>query len=283
MARWKKLAIIAGGGELPVLLAEHLAGAGADFWVARIAHYADDALRAYPGAEFNIGQMGARIAAMKAAGCDAVALIGVVRRPDFAQVEFDAHGLELLPRLIEAARIGDDALLRVLIASLEEAGLRVVGVHEAFEGLLAPAGKLGRLDPDEGARKDMIKAARVTDALNVWDVGQAIVVCDGLVLAVEAQEGTDAMLARVAGLPKEVRGDGAARRGVVLKRPKPHQERRIDLPTIGVRTVENAAAAGLAGVAVEAGAALVVRRADVAARADALGLFVYGFSDADVA
>lgn len=283
MAAWNKLAIIAGGGELPVLLAAHLAAQGADFWIARIAHYADPALDSYPGATFNIGEMGGRIAAMKAAGCDAVALIGIVRRPDLAQVKFDEYGLTLLPRLADAARHGDDALLRVLVASLEEAGLKVIGAEAAFEGLLATAGAYGAHAPDERALRDIAKAARVADALNAWDVGQAIVVCDGLVLAVEAQEGTDAMLARTAMLAEEVRGSQAARRGVLLKRPKPNQERRVDLPTIGVRTIEGAARAGLAGVAIEAGGALIARREDVIARADALGVFVYGFTAADLA
>jgi hypothetical protein len=102
-------------------------------------------------------------------------------------------------------------------------------------------------------------------------------VAGGLVLAVEAQEGTDAMLLRVAGLPPAIRGSPDDRRGVLVKRAKPQQERRIDLPTIGVRTIEGAARAGLAGVAVEAGGALVVDRAAVAAAGDAAGVFVIGF------
>ncbi|MBI1185948.1 MAG: DUF1009 domain-containing protein [Alphaproteobacteria bacterium] len=283
MTAWKKLAIIAGGGELPVLLAEHLAARGAGFYVARIAHHADPRLDQHPGETFNLGEMGARIAAMKAAGCDAVTLIGVVRRPDFAKLALDDYGRVLLPDLIAAAREGDDALLRVLVKSLEEKGLRVIGAEAAFAELLAGDGAYGAHAPDERARRDIAKAAAIADALNAWDVGQAIVVCDGLVLAVEAQEGTDEMLGRTASLPLEVRGSEATRRGVLLKRPKPGQERRIDLPTIGVRTIEGAAKAGLAGVAVEAGGALVVRRSDVVACADALGLFVYGFTAADLA
>ena len=125
-------------------------------------------------------------------------------------------------------------------------------------------------------------AAKVAHAAGAFDVGQGVVVCDGLVLAVEAQEGTDAMLRRVAELPETVRGSPQSRRGVLLKRPKPIQERRIDLPTIGVRTIEGAIAAGLAGVAVEADGALAVGRADVVAAANRAGLFVYGFTRAEV-
>jgi DUF1009 family protein len=283
MTRWRKLALIAGGGEVPVLLAEHLAASGQPYWVARVAPYADELLAVHPGAAFNLGHAGARIEAMRAAGCDAVVLIGIVRRPDFSLLDLDAHGQALVPKVIAAAREGDDALLRVLVRDLEEQGFAVIGVQEAFADLLAPAGALGVHAPNEAARADIRKAAMVADALNAWDVGQAIAVCNGLVLAVEAQEGTDAMLARVAGLRPEIRGSRQSPRGVLLKRPKPGQERRIDLPTIGVRTVEGAAEAGLAGVAVEAGAALVVRRDEVARRADELGLFVYGFTPEEAA
>jgi DUF1009 family protein len=128
----------------------------------------------------------------------------------------------------------------------------------------------------------MAKAARVAAAIGAFDVGQGLVVCDGLVLAVEAQEGTDAMLRRVAELPLTVRGTPQSRRGVLLKRPKLIQERRVDLPTIGVPTIERALAAGLAGVAVEAHGALAVRRPDIIAAANRAGLFVYGFTRAEV-
>lgn len=283
MGGWRKLGVIAGGGELPVLLADHLAAQGSEYWFARISGFADAALQAHPGGDFNLGEMGGRFAGLRAAGCDAIVFIGLVKRPDFSQLRFDERGQQMLPDLIAAARQGDDALLRVLVGAAEHAGFRVIGVQDAFEALLAPPGAITRAGPDERAMKDIRKAALVANALNAWDVGQAIVVCDGLVLAVEAQEGTDSMLARVAHLPVEVRGGPEARRGVLVKRPKPGQERRIDLPTIGVRTIEGAAAAGLAGLAIEAGAALIVRREEVAARADALGMFVYGFSAAEVA
>src|SRR5262249_25890747 len=123
---------------------------------------------------------------------------------------------------------------------------------------------------------DAAKAMDVAQAIGQLDVGQGAVVCDGLVLAVEAQEGTDAMLARVAELPQEIRGSAEARRGVLAKTPKPIQERRVDLPTTGVQTLERAAAAGLAGVAGEAGAMVVLDREAVTEAADRLGLFVWG-------
>jgi UDP-2,3-diacylglucosamine hydrolase len=144
--------------------------------------------------------------------------------------------------------------------------------------LLAPAGPLGAVSPTAEHLQDVEKAAAVASALGAWDVGQGCVVCDGLVLALEGQEGTDQMLARVAGLPADIRGAQEAPRGVLVKRPKPIQDRRIDLPTIGVATLEGASRAGLAGIAVEAGGALVMQRDALIARADSLGLFVYGFT-----
>lgn len=270
--------IVAGGGELPIALAEHLRSVGRPYFVARITPFADEALAAHPGEAFALGAMGARFAALKAAGCEQVVIIGRVTRPELSDLHPDARMMELLPRLLAAGRHGDDGLLREIVTIFEEEGFSVQGAEAVLEGLLAPAGPLGRLSPDEAARADLAKAAAVVADLGRWDIGQGAVVCEGLVLAVEAQEGTDAMLYRVRDLPLALRGSPQARRGVLVKRPKPRQERRVDLPVIGVETVRRAAAAGLAGIAVEAGAALVADRAAVAAAADEVGLFVYGFT-----
>lgn len=277
MATYRKLGLIAGAGDLPVRIAAACAESGSELYVARIAGIADAALLAYEGGEFGLGQVGERFRALKKAGCDAIVFAGVVNRPEFSSLKLDAEGMMLLPAVIAASRKGDDALLRVLVQEHEKRGFRVIGAEEALSALAAAEGAIGALMPDDAAREDIAKGAEVAAALGVWDIGQGCVVCDGLVLAVEAQEGTDGMLARVAELPQELRGRPGAPRGVLVKRPKPIQERRIDLPTIGVPTIERAAAAGLAGVAVEAGAALVVDREGVAAAADRLGLFVYGF------
>jgi DUF1009 family protein len=215
---------------------------------------------------------------MREAGCDAVVLIGQVQRPDLKTLQFDDVALAMLPALLAAMPQGDDALLRALLTEHENAGFRVVGADQVMRDLLAPAGAWGVVAPNADHQKDITKAARVAAASGAFDIGQGVVVCDGLVLAVEAQEGTDAMLRRVAELPTTIRGAPQARRGVLVKRPKPIQERRIDLPTIGVRTIEGASAAGLAGIAVEAQGALTVRRADIIAAANRTGLFVYGFT-----
>lgn len=273
-----KLGLIAGGGELPVLLAEHCAASQRPYFVARITPLADPALSVHPGADHGIGHMGARMEALRAAGCDTLVMIGHVPRMDVMRLDLDAGALAMAPALMKAAPEGDDALLRAVLAEHEKAGFRVVGAEEAMPELLAPAGVWGAHAPSARDAKDMAHAARVAAAIGALDIGQGAVVCAGIVLAVEAQEGTDAMLARVAQLRPDLRGAPGMRRGVLVKRPKPIQERRIDLPVIGVATIEGAARAGLAGVAVEASAALAPRRDAVIAAADVAGVFVYGFS-----
>lgn len=282
MATWRKLGVIAGGGELPVMLARHCAAESLSYFVARIAPFADAALERHPGATHGLGAMGARIEALRNAGCDAIVLLGQVPRPDMRAFELDEGGRAMAPALAAAAAQGDDALLRAVLAAHEAAGFRVLGADEVMADLLAPAGCWGAAAPNSAHLADIKRGAAVAAAVGAFDIGQGVVVCDGLVLAVEAQEGTDAMLRRVGELPAALRGAPSARRGVLVKRPKPIQERRIDLPTIGVRTLETAAAAGLAGVAVEAGGALAVRRGDIIAFADSEGLFVYGFTPAEL-
>jgi UDP-2,3-diacylglucosamine hydrolase len=271
------IGLIAGGGDLPVAVAAHLRAAGGPYFVARITPFADRALGDHPGADFPLGQFGARFAALRAAGCSAVVILGVVKRPDFAQIDPDATMLALLPRFLAAGQKGDDGLLREVVAVFEEEGFAVIGADAVLKDLLAPKGALGAHAPDGAAMGDLLKASALVADLGRWDIGQGAIVCDGLVLAVEAQEGTDQMLARTADLPGHLRGRAGARRGVLVKRPKPQQERRVDLPVIGVETVRRAAAAGLAGIAVEAGGALISDRAGLIALADAEGLFVVGF------
>lgn len=274
------LGVVAGGGALPVILAEHLRATGEPYFILRLDGLTDPALADHPGADCRLGAIGGLIRAAREAGCARLVLAGQVARPDFSQLRPDWRGAQALPRLIAAARKGDDALLRAAVAELERDGFQIVGADSIVDGLRAPAGQIGRHAPDADALADIEKARAVVAAMGPFDIGQGAVVCHGLVLAVEAQEGTDRMLARVAELPGEVRGAPGARRGVLVKTPKPAQERRVDLPTVGVRTVEGAARAGLAGVAVQAGECLILDRPAVIAAADAAGLFLHGF-DAD--
>ncbi|MFN7178645.1 LpxI family protein [Hyphomonas sp.] len=271
------LGLIAGLGDLPVAIAENAVATGQGVHVLRLKGFEEPRLAAYPGAVVGLGEIGGVLSRLKEAGCRDVVFAGIVNRPNFSDLKLDLKGAALLPKVISEARKGDDALLRVLVQEFEKHGFNVIGSEVAHAALLAPAGLIAGPPPSDLSMIDLEVAARTAAATGALDIGQGCVVCDGLVLAVEAQEGTDEMLRRCAGLPDTIRGTPAARRGVLVKRPKPVQDRRIDLPTTGVSTVELAAAAGLAGIGIEAGGALMLNRPAMAKRAEELGLFLYGF------
>ncbi|HVK41715.1 MAG TPA: UDP-2,3-diacylglucosamine diphosphatase LpxI [Phenylobacterium sp.] len=272
----QKLGLIAGGGNLPVEIAQHCEQAGRPFFIVRLKGFSGPEIARYPGADIGLAELGKCFKALKRAGCKAVTLVGTVDRPDFKSLAPDLRGLMALPTVIAAARKGDDALLRALVGEFEKEGFAVEGAHEVMGDLTLPVGALGKVTPSAQQMADVERALQVARAVGELDVGQGAVVCEGLVLAVEAQEGTDAMLRRVAELPRTIRGAPDAPRGVLAKAPKPIQETRIDLPTIGLNTIHRAAQAGLAGVAGQAGGLLVLDRDAVIELADELGLFVVG-------
>ena len=263
--RWTRLGLIVGGGELPQMLAR----AEPDAFIVRLLPAVDAPYDDHDSVECSMGQIGKAMNALKAAGCDAICFAGYAPRPNLDTLRVDARGALFLPKALAAARKGDDALLQSVLSEFRKAGFGIVGAHEVLAGLTPDEGVLGAVSPDENSLEDARKAMEIARAIGDLDIGQGAVVAKGLVLAVEAQEGTDAMLERVATLSEGIR-IGA----VLAKSPKPIQDRRIDLPTIGVGTVERAATAGLAGIAVEADGALFVDRDAVIAAADAAGLFI---------
>jgi DUF1009 family protein len=270
------LGIIAGGGELPLAIAESVAGSGRQVFVLGLSG-AEDALSTFPREDAGIGELGKSFQLLRKHGCDEITFAGRVSRPEWNAIKLDARGVLALPKVVAAALKGDDALMRTMIGMFEKEGFRVIGTADAAPGLIAPAGVYGKIQPATQALADIAQAREIIRRLGELDIGQAAVVCEGLVLAVEAAEGTDAMLERLTALSKNLRGTADKRRGVLVKAPKPGQERRVDLPVIGMRTIELAAAGGLAGVAVEAGAALLMRKAKLVETADRLGLFVMAF------
>jgi hypothetical protein len=271
------LGLIAGGGELPRAVAEAAREAGrAVFVVPLVGSVTEDWVKDFPHEFLSPGEPGRIIKVLNAAGVDEVLLCGRVDRPKFNEMKLDAKGVLLLPKAIAAAKKGDDALLRFIVGICEDAGLKAISVAEAAPALVAVEGPLGRLAPDAEQGADVARAFKIVHALGTLDVGQAAVVCDGLPLAVEAAEGTDAMLLRIPSLRESLRGSAAKKRGVLVKALKPTQDAKTDMPVVGVATVKNAAAAFLAGIAVEAGKALILDKRAVAAEADRLGLFVTG-------
>jgi UDP-2,3-diacylglucosamine hydrolase len=265
-----KLGIIAGGGDLPARLMAVCRAAGKPFFVVALDGHADRQLTdGAPHIWSRLGAAGAMLQALRDAGVTDLVLAGRVRRPSFVELRPDWRAAKLFAR-IGAKALGDDGLLRAVTQELEQEGFRVLAVQDVFAGLLTPAGVLGRIVPDETAQADIDHGIRIARGLGALDVGQAVVVQQGLVLGVEAIEGTDALVERCG--PLRRMGPG----GVLVKMCKPQQDGRLDLPTIGPATVEKAAAAGLRGIAAEAGATLTLDRHAVVEVADRLGLFVIG-------
>jgi len=271
-----KLALIAGGGDLPISIAERCDAERRALYVVRLAGFADSRMARWDGADFGMAQIGAILKAMKAADCQAVCLAGNVSRPDFRSLKPDFKGASLLPGIVKAATQGDDALLRKILSVFEAEGFTIEGADYILGGDTLCAGPLGSLTPSPEQLGDLKKALHVAVKSGELDVGQGAVVCEGLVLAVEAQEGTDAMLQRVAALPQALRGQPGNLKGALGKAPKPIQDLRVDMPVIGTRTIELAAAAGLAGVGGLSGQMIVMDRSSVVETANRLGLFVWG-------
>ena len=273
-----KLGLIAGGGDLPRSLADVCRSTGRPYFVIRLRGIADGDWSEHPGADVGLAELGKCFDTLRKHDCDTVCFAGMVKRPDFRAMKPDFRGLQALPAIAAAATKGDDALLRRLLAEFEKEGFVVEGADAVAASLILPEGPLSSLSPSAAHQNDIDLAVRTAVAMGALDIGQAAVVAGGVVLAVEAQEGTDLMIARCLSLPANLRGTSEARLGVLVKWPKPGQERRVDLPVIGKQTLDGAAAAGLAGVVGEAGGALILDPKALAAHADALGLFVMGLA-----
>lgn len=267
------LGIIAGLGDLPVSLARAAEARGQGVFVLRLKGFEEPALAGFPGETVGLGEIDRSIRLLQTAGCESLVFAGIVRRPDFSSLKLDWRGARLLPKALNAARKGDDALLRVILGAFEAEGFQILGADDVNGGLTAPPGRIAGPEPEATAFADIERGYEVARAIGRLDIGQGCVIRDGLVLAVEAQEGTDAMLQRVSDLSSI---DAKPRGGVLVKAPKPIQDRKVDLPTIGPATVDAVARAGLAGIAVEAGGALVLDRDALCQAADAQGVFVWG-------
>jgi DUF1009 family protein len=271
-----RLALIAGSGDLPAKIAARCDEEGRDLFIVRLAGFAEPHLERWPGHDFGMAEIGGILKRIKAEGCGSVCLAGYVNRPDFKKLKPDFKGATLLPGIIAAATKGDDALLRKILSVFEQEGFAVEGADDLLGGEALSLGALGAFSPTDEQMLDLKKALHVAEKTGELDIGQGAVVCDGLVLAVEAQEGTDAMLTRVAGLPADLRGRPGALKGALGKAPKPIQDLRVDMPVIGPRTIELAAAAGLAGVAGKVDRLILIDREAIRQTADRLGLFVWG-------
>jgi DUF1009 family protein len=271
------LALICGGGSLPLAVADYVEARGRQvllFPLQGIARPEDYAGR--PHTWIRIAMFGAFARAARAAGCQDIVMIGSMVRPSFWQVRFDLTTLMMLPRIAAAFKGGDDHILGSGVKLIEEQGFRVLGAHEVAPEILVPDGALGRAQPSERDRADIALGLDYLRATGPFDVGQAVVVSGKHIQAVEAAEGTDQMLTRIAEMRAGGRVHTPSGSGVLVKAPKLGQDLRFDMPSIGPRTVEGVARAGLAGIAVVAGSTIVAEPAQLIAAADRANIFVIG-------
>jgi UDP-2,3-diacylglucosamine hydrolase len=274
------LAIICGGGSFPAAVADAVARRGRRPVMFGIKGWADAAvIDRYAHPWIAIGQAGRFFRLARTEHCRDVLFIGTVLRPPLSALRLDWQTIKLMPRVIRFFRGGDDKLLSGVAGVAETGGLRVVGVKDVAPEIFVPQGVLGRHAPTERDRADIARALTVIGALGPFDVGQAAIVADNNVLAVEAAEGTDNMLMRIAELRKLGRVTSPLGAGVLVKAPKSGQDRRFDLPSIGPRTIENIARAGLAGLAVTAGSTMIAEADQAIAAADRAGIFLVGVSE----
>lgn len=270
------LGIIAGSGDLPRVLIQSCIDLGRPYFVLGLQDTAEEETVTLAGDGnfewIRFGSIGKALDLCRKHQVNEIVLAGRVTRPKISSIRPDLKGAKLLARISGQLLSGDNELLASVVAFIEEEGFRVTGAEQVVRELLTPEGMIGSIYPDKRAQADIETGARIARAIGALDIGQAVIIQNGQVLGIEAIEGTDGLIRRCAPLKLEEKG------GVLVKVKKPQQEKRVDLPTIGVETIERLAECGFAGVAIEAGASLILNRREVARRADALGVFVIGFS-----
>ena len=270
------VAILAGSGELPLLVADRLAARGRPHRILAFRGFASRTLARRADAVVGLLDVGRVAACLEGWNPAGVTLAGGVRRPGMGALFGAFSGWRNRAELARVLRRGDDTLLRGAVSLLEERGHTLVGVHEIAPELLAEPGPYGAVRPDEDARLAIALGMRLLDSLSPFDIGQAAVVRGERVVAIEGPEGTDATLVRAAAQNRGRLFRPIDQGGVLVKAPKRGQDLRVDLPAIGPRTIVNAARARLSGVAVASGLTLVLHRDETVRLADRLGLFLVG-------
>jgi UDP-2,3-diacylglucosamine hydrolase len=273
------IGLIAAGGVMPFAVADSLVARGLDPVLFALKGACDPVrVEWFRHHWISVGQVGRAVKLFRSENCRDLVFIGALVRPALSEIRLDWGTLRVIGRVWAAFRGGDDHLLSGIGRILEQDGFRMVGIRDVAPDLLMPEGCVTRAAPDQTAAADIARGREVLRALSPFDIGQAAIVIDGHVVGVEDIEGTDGLLARVAHLRAQGRIRAKAARGVLVKAPKSTQDLRFDLPTIGPRTIEGAAKARLAGVAIVAGNTIVVEPQAMIGVADAAGLFVTGVS-----
>jgi DUF1009 family protein len=273
------IGLIAAGGTMPFAVADSLVARGIDPIVFALKGACDPVqTERFRHHWIRLGQLGRAEKLFRSEGCRDLVFIGALLRPALSEIRLDLRTLRVIGEVLASFRGGDDHLLSGIGRILERDGFRMVGVKDVAPDLLMPEGCLTRSVPDARASADIARGLEVLRALGPFDIGQAAVVIDGHVIGIEDIEGTDGLLARIAQLRAQGRIRTAAKHGVLVKAPKSGQDLRFDLPTVGPRTIEGAAKARLAGLAVAAGNAIVADPQAMIEAADRAGLFVTGMS-----
>jgi DUF1009 family protein len=265
-----KIGLIAGGGMMPVEIIRLCRARGIEVYVAGLSPWADET--AFQGVEHvaaRIGEVGKMMKFFKTHGVVELVLAGGIKRPSLKELIPDVEAVKILAK-VALKKTSDDGLFRAVIDQIEERGFHVLGIEEIVPEMLFQEGVYGRVRPSSDDMDDIRRGVEVARAVGAVDVGQAVVVQEGIVLAVEAVEGTDAMLSRAASLRKPGKAP------VMVKIVKPGQDTRVDMPAMGLQTIEQLAKYGMGGIAVEAGGILVIEREAVIAAADAAKIFIIG-------
>ena len=273
-----KVAIICGGGRFPIVAAQAAQAQGHEIVLLALRGVASVDVEAFPHVWLGIGQLGLALREMRERGIKHLCFIGGLGRPELSDLRLDWGGVKRLPEIVKLLKGGDDHALKGVIGLFEREDLQVIGVETLAPELLAATGAMNKFSLPAELAEDLDLGLNCLADLSAYDCGQSLVIVNRRILAIEAAEGTDAMLGRVAELRENGRWRAKGRAGLLVKAPKAGQDLRVDLPAIGPATIEAAARAGLLGIAVAAGKVLILDRKAVAAEAEAEGLFLYGFA-----
>ncbi|MCE3233189.1 MAG: hypothetical protein K0R98_1446 [Rickettsiaceae bacterium] len=265
----EKIGLIAGEGDLPEKIIKECIQSGREIFVICLSAKPSSANKV-DHVNLGIASVGKAIKNLRAENVKTLVFAGGLKRPKISSLRPDAGGMKLMAKISKARLIGDNSLLSIIINFFESEGFKVIGAEKILGDLVMPPGILGKIKPNKHAQKDIATGASIARSIGNLDIGQSVIIQNGVIIGVEAIEGTDELIKRCAKLQQEEHG------GILVKMKKPLQDKRIDLPTIGKNTIINAHKAGLIGIAIEAGGALILDKTEVVNKADELGLFVVG-------
>lgn len=268
--RNSKIGLIAGNGDLPEKIITECIKSKRDIFVISIGDNQSPSLLKVPHVILGIGAVGKAIRTLRKENVKHIVFAGGIKRPKFSALRPDAGGVKLLAKISKSKLLGDNSLLSIVIKFFESSGFTILGAEEIMGDLLMTKGILGKIEPNGSALKEIDFGVDIARAIGRLDIGQSVIVKQGMVVGVEAAEGTDELIKRCGKLLKD------DEKAILVKMKKPNQDKRIDLPTIGVTTVENAYRSGLRGMALEAGSAFILDRKEVIRKADELGIFIVG-------